>query len=123
MGETAPFVTDLREGERVCWIEIGHLLGRRAARRCRHTPTACQPEHPARNVCDVASELRGGSTESANQRSRSEHGWHNDAKLPEAGSPRVWRDLQRAYFGTFRFTVCMKSMNARNLLGVWARFA
>jgi hypothetical protein len=44
-------------------------------------------------------------------------------KSPEAGSPRVWRDLQRAYFDTFRFTVCMNLMNARNLLGMWARLA
>ena len=28
-----------------------------------------------------------------------------------------------AYFGTCQFTACMNSMNARNLLGVWARFA
>ena len=44
------------------------------------------------------------------------------AHFPEAGSPRVWRDLQRAYFGTL-FAACMNSMNARNLLGMWARFA
>ena len=55
--------------------------------------------------------------------SLSGHGYHHDAKSPVAASPRVWRDLQRPYFGTFQFTACMNSMNARNLLGVWARFA
>jgi hypothetical protein len=35
----------------------------------------------------------------------------------------AWRGLQRAYFGTFEFTACMNSMNARKLCGVWARFA
>ena len=30
---------------------------------------------------------------------------------------------QRAYFGTFPFTARMNSMNARNLLGMCARFA
>jgi len=45
------------------------------------------------------------------------------AKSPEVGSPRMWCDLQRAYFGTFELTACTNSMNARNLLGVWARFA
>jgi hypothetical protein len=38
---------------------------------------------------------------------------------------RKWlsaRQLWSAYFGT-KFAARMKSMNARNLLGVWARFA
>src|SRR5262245_62044268 len=46
-----------------------------------------------------------------------------NAKSLEAGSSRVRRGLQYAYFGIFPFTAFMNSMNARNLLGMWARFA